>query len=61
MKKTQCITKIYKFIISKDIYHDPFTNTQHRNQILKKNIHKQKDFTYPFSPTFPKIIYYVSH
>lgn len=48
-------------IISKDIYHDPFTNTQHRNQILKKNIHKQKDFTYPSSPTFPKTIYYVSH
>lgn len=62
-EKTQCITEIYKLIISKgkSFNHDPFTNTQHRNPILKKIIPNKKTLSYPFSPTFPRIIYYVSN
>lgn len=45
-----------KFIIPKDIYHDPFSNTQHRP--IKFILMQKKKLSYPFFSRINLIIMY---
>lgn len=47
LKTHNALPNIYKFIIPKDIYHDPFSNKQHRT-IKFIPMQKKKKLSYPF-------------